>query len=119
MDSVTGVADFRVVDPPRVSPRPVVPSRLELLAMVLFGALAAGIAASYAASQVWPVFFDSKALREVTGLPVLGGVSFQQTEENRSKERRGLLAFASVLGSLIAVFGMLIAMLYALSARAV
>ena len=35
MDSVEGLADFRIVDPPRVAPRPVSPNRLLLLPLVL------------------------------------------------------------------------------------
>ena len=44
MQTVAGVADFRLIDPPRVSPRPVPPDRRTLVLLALVLALAAGIA---------------------------------------------------------------------------
>ena len=54
MEQTTGVADFRVIDPPRVSPKPVAPNRFLLMPVVLALSLAAGIFASFAYSQVFP-----------------------------------------------------------------
>lgn len=111
-----GIGDFRIVDPPRVSSKPS-PNRLLLLPLVLLGALAAGIAASFAASQVWPTFVDSASLREATELPVLGAVSFRDTEESRKTARRGMIGFFSSLGGLVGVYGAVSAILLLLSMR--
>jgi hypothetical protein len=81
-------------------------------------ALAAGIGASFAANKVWPTFIEAASLREVTGLPVLGTISYQRTPERRKAERRQLAGFLSGLGSLIVAFGSVIAFLLFLSARA-
>ena len=43
MDASAGGVDFRLIDPPRVSPRPVSPNRLLLMPLTLLVALAAGL----------------------------------------------------------------------------
>ena len=60
-----GGTQFRVIDPPRVSPQPVPPTRIALLLIAFAAALAAGLVASFAASQVMPTFHDARSLREV------------------------------------------------------
>ena len=111
-----GIGDFRIIDPPRVSSKPS-PDRLLLLPLVLVGALGAGVAASIAASRVWPTFLDGASLREATQLPVLGTISFRNTDQTRKTARRGLIAFLSALGGLIGVYGAATALLLLLSMR--
>ena len=48
----TRLAQFRVIDPPRVSPNPVFPNRTSLLFAVLLVVVAAGVGASFVVSQV-------------------------------------------------------------------
>lgn len=69
LESVAGLADFRLIDPPTVSKTPVAPNRMLLLPIGLIAALGAGIAAAVLMSQLRPVFVDGKSLRETTGLP--------------------------------------------------
>ena len=71
----TGGTQFRIIDPPRVSPQPVAPTRLVLLALALLVALGAGLAASFIANEVMPVFQDARALRELGKRPIVGMVS--------------------------------------------
>ncbi|MBL8472272.1 MAG: chain length-determining protein [Rhodocyclaceae bacterium] len=111
MDATAGVAEFRLIDPPRVSPKPVAPKRLLLLLGVLAGALAAGAGATFVLSQVRPVFHDLSGLREVTGLPVLGGVSMLMTEERLRQRRRGLFRLLSALALLVGAYGSGLALL--------
>lgn len=80
--------DFRLIDPPRVSPRPVSPNRTLLVPLTLAPALGAGLFVAFAASQLRPVFFDVRSLREATGLPLLGRVSKVVDEAVKSNERR-------------------------------
>src|SRR5574343_762928 len=75
LDSTGSVADFRLIDPPRASNTPVAPNRMLLFPGGLVVALAAGLFVAFAASQIRPVFFDAKTLRDATGLQVLGTVS--------------------------------------------
>lgn len=105
MDAAAGVADFRLIDPPRVSPRPVAPNRLLLFPIALIAALAGGFISSFVASQIWPTFVDSNALREATGLPVLGTVSLVMNPKQRKHDRRQLIGFASGVVMLLCSFG--------------
>jgi polysaccharide chain length determinant protein (PEP-CTERM system associated) len=104
MQSVSGMGDFRLVDPPRVSSRPVSPNRLLLFPLALLLALGAGIAAAYIAREVRPAFFDSRSLREATGLPMLGVVSQVVNAPQRIAERRGVYRFVGGVAALFVVY---------------
>ncbi len=117
MDASSGGVAFRLIDPPRVSPKPVSPNRMLLLPLTLVLALAAGLFAPFAASQVRPVFFDSRSLRESTGLPLLGTVSKRVSETEMLKSKKDFRRFVAALALLIAVYGAGIALLFILSIR--
>ncbi len=104
MQSVEGVADFRLVDPPRVSPRPVFPNRLLLFPAALILALAAGLAAAYIARELRPTFADGRALRELTGLRLIGTVSENLSEGERETNRRGVYRFLAAVGALAGLY---------------
>lgn len=118
MEAASGVAEFRLIDPPRVSPQPVAPNRFVLFPLALLGALGAGLLVSLVASQLWPTFLDARSLREATGLPILGSVSMLVDEKRRKKERRGILAFLSAFLALIGSFAGGLLMLALLAGRA-
>ena len=118
LESVAGIADFRVIDPPRASSRPVAPNRLLLLPLGLLIAIAGGFLAALAASQLRPVFFDGKSLRDQTGLPVLGIVSLLPNEGHRLQERASLTRFLVAGAALVTVFAVGIAVLTYISERA-
>ncbi|MFZ2295458.1 MAG: XrtA system polysaccharide chain length determinant, partial [Polaromonas sp.] len=69
LDTAAGVADFRLIDPPRASPTPVAPNRLLLLPLALLAALGAGLAVTFIASQLRAVFYDARSLSAAAGLP--------------------------------------------------
>jgi polysaccharide chain length determinant protein (PEP-CTERM system associated) len=100
----TGGAQFRVIDPPRVSPTPVGPNRLLLLGGVLVVALGVGAFASLAVTQINPTFHDTRALREIAKRPILGMVSMLPSDALRRLRRRNAWLFAGGLGSLFASF---------------
>jgi polysaccharide chain length determinant protein (PEP-CTERM system associated) len=100
-----GVAEFRIIEPPRVSPKPVAPNRLVLLAALLGGSLAAGLAVSFAVSQTHPTFHEGRALREVAGRPLLGMVSTVLNPEIRRRRRQASLMFAGGIGGLLVCYG--------------
>ncbi len=104
MDAATGLADFRIIDPPSVAQNPVAPNRLVLLPAVLAAALGAGLFVSFVFSQVLPTFPDARSLRELTQRPVLGTVSLLQSPRVISKRRRGLFMFASGVAALVGLF---------------
>lgn len=118
LDTAGSMADFRLVDPPRASSKPVAPNRLMLLPLGLLLALGGGLFAAFAASQIRPVFFDSKTLREATDLPVLGMVSLIPNEARRLKERSSLQRFLLATSGLVLAYGIGLGFLTFLSQRA-
>ena len=105
LDSTGSIADFRLIDPPRAGGTPVAPNRLLLLPGGLLLALAAGLFAAFAASQIRPVFFDGKTLRDVTGLQVLGTVALVPNETRQRKEKRSMRRFLIALAGLLLTYG--------------
>ena len=106
LESAAGLADFRLIDPPRVSPQPVSPNRLMLLPLALLAAVAAGLFTAFAASQIRPVFLDANDLRSRTGLPLLGMVSVVMADADRRRERADRLRFFGAAGGLVLAFGL-------------
>lgn len=104
LDSAAGVADFRLIDPPRASPKPVAPNRVLLLPLVLLVAIAAGAAISFAISQLRPVFYDPRSLTDVVGLPLLGTVSLIVSDADLTAKRTDIKKFAGASGALVLVF---------------
>lgn len=104
LESASGVADFRLIDPPRVSPKPVSPNRLLLVPLALVAALAAGLATSFAASQLRPVFYKGSELRQKFGLPLLGVVSMVTSDLQSRRERADKTRFVAASGTLLGLF---------------
>jgi len=115
LDTASGVTEFKLIDPPRVSPRPVAPNRLLLFPAACLLAAALGLAVAFAAAQLRPTFADGNELRLKTGLPLLGSVTLLLSEQERKRERNGLLRFAGASGGLVVflVSGLLVMMLMA------
>ena len=111
MDATAGVADFRVIDPPIVAPKPVAPNRLLLLAGALVGALAAGIAASFLLSQIFPTVRDARRLRELAGRPILGTITMLANPAVVRRRRWNNWLFAGGVGTLVALYGLAIGVL--------
>jgi hypothetical protein len=99
-----GGTQFRVVDPPRVAPQPVPPTRMALLGMALAAALVAGLLASFAANELMPIFHDSRSLSVVSKRPMLGMVTMLQSETLSKLRRRNAFYFAGGLTGLFAAF---------------
>jgi len=111
MDVSTSIAEFRVIDPPRVSPRPIAPNRPLLFGLALLGALGAGIFAAIAAHQIRPAFSDALSLGQATGFPVIGAVSLRMSETLSRSERRSLAGFITAALALVGAYGAAIAFL--------
>lgn len=104
MEDRSGLADFRLIDPPRVSAQPVWPNRMLLLPLALLAALAAGLLTAFAASQLRPVFLDAETLRAKTELPLLGVVTRVKSAFDERVARTNMLRFATASGGLVGVF---------------
>ena len=104
LDVASGVADFRLIDPPRVAPKPVSPNRPLLLPLVLMASLGLGLFFAFAASQMRPTFAHGEDLRKVTGMPLLGVVTMLTTDEDRRRDRVSLFRFVAASGGLVGLF---------------
>ena len=104
VDTSVETVRFRTLDPPKVPEKPSDPNRVLLAASIFGGSLVAGMGLAFLISMIRPVFGDRRQLAETTGLQVLGSVDMVWTDSQRSKSRRGNLAFGATLLGLIAAF---------------
>ncbi len=109
VDASSHLAEFRLIDPPRVSPRPVFPNRAALLVLVLLAAVGVGLGTAFAISQINPVVYGSRQLRELTQRPVLGVVSLRMSPDVLRMQRRDNLLWVGALSTLIAGYGLCLA----------
>jgi polysaccharide chain length determinant protein (PEP-CTERM system associated) len=104
LEAKTGVADFRVIDPPRVSPTPVAPNRKILALLAMLASLGAGLGASYLFSVLHPTLRDTRTLKRLSQRPVLGTVSLIANDAVLAARRRSRLAFFGALSGLAATY---------------
>jgi polysaccharide chain length determinant protein (PEP-CTERM system associated) len=109
--SDAGGTQFRVIDPPRVSPNPVPPTRIALLGIVFVAAMGAGLLASFAANEIMPTFHDARSLRKATQRPILGMVTMLPSKVLSRMKQRDAFLFAGGLGGLLASFMAMLALL--------
>lgn len=105
----TGSTQFRVIDPPRASLRPIFPNRQTLALFVLLVALTAGAAAAFLMVQMVPTIDNPGLLRNATQRPFLGSITLLANDDTLRQARGARLGFGSALGSLILVGGAWIA----------
>ena len=104
LDVASGVAEFRLIDPPRVAPKPVSPNRLLLLPGVLVVSMGLGLFAAFVGSQLRPTFSSAEELRQQTGLPLLGVVTLLVGDDDRRRDRVSHFRFVAASGGLVALF---------------
>ncbi len=117
LEVASGVADFRLIDPPRVSPEPVSPNRLLLMALALAATVLSGLFFAFAASQLRPVFHNASDLRDQFELPVLGVVSRMASEADKRHEKVDLMRFLFGSGSLVGVFTTVLIVMSVMAAK--
>jgi polysaccharide chain length determinant protein (PEP-CTERM system associated) len=105
MEQTANIADFRIIDPPRVSPKPVAPNRMLLLGAVVALSLGAGIVTSLGYSQLFPTFHTTRGLRRVLDRPVLGALTLQEVGSSKRRRHMGVAAFIGGLAGLFALYG--------------
>ena len=105
LSSATDMLTFRVIDPPTAPPVPSGPNRLRLFSLVFLGALGAGLASAFLMSQLRPTFLSQASLREATGLPILGSISMNWTEQQTVRRKRRLYALGAAVAVLLSIYG--------------
>ena len=103
--SATDQVEFRVLNPPRAGIEPVAPKRLLLLAGVLIAAMGGGAALGWLLAQLQPVISSARALRELSGLPVLGTVDRFADARFVRQRRAAILAFSTATAGLVLLIG--------------
>jgi polysaccharide chain length determinant protein (PEP-CTERM system associated) len=104
----TDAVQVKVIDPPSQPTVPVAPNRPLLLTMILIVAIAAGVGAAFAKSQLQMTFPTQGRLEQATGLPVLGSVSQTFTPAARARQKQRLKWFAGAGSALAAGYAVLI-----------
>ena len=105
LSSATDMLTFRVIDPPTAPDTPTGPHRLRLFSLVFAGALLAGLGAAFLMSQFRPTFLNQTKLREVAGVPVIGAITMNWTEEQKVRRKRRLYAVGAAVLVLFGVYG--------------
>jgi len=99
MDESDQLADFRVVEPPHVTPKAVFPDRTALSMLFMLASLGAGIGLAYALSLIHPTFSTPKQLETATRRPVIGMISSVTTPSivaaRRADLKRIVIAMAA------------------------
>ncbi|THC41667.1 XrtA system polysaccharide chain length determinant [Massilia sp. Mn16-1_5] len=113
LSSATDMLTFRVVEPPMAATKPSGPNRVALFSGVFFLALAAGLIGAFLLSQVRPTFLSHAALREVTGVPVLGSINMHWTEGQKAMRKRRLLGVGAAVLLLVGAYGVGVATMLA------
>ncbi len=112
LSSATDMLTFRVIDPPTVPSTPAGPHRPRLFSIVFAMALMVGLGVALLMSQIRPTFMTQSSLREVTGLPILGSISMNWTEEQKVNRTKRMYAFSAALIALFGLYGGVIAILF-------
>ncbi|MEP7316708.1 MAG: GNVR domain-containing protein, partial [Sphingomicrobium sp.] len=111
LDKSSQLAEFRVVDPPRVSTFPVFPGRWQLSLIAIVLSLCAGIAAVLMAEVLRPTVDEVASLRDLSGRPVLGSVTLLLSADDRRHRRHNGFMFMAAFAVLIALQGLWVAWL--------
>jgi polysaccharide chain length determinant protein (PEP-CTERM system associated) len=105
METNTDSVQFRVIDPPTTSLRPVSPNRPLLLSMVLIVGVITGIAVAFLLSQIHSTYLTVQRLREEFALPVVGSISAVLLPEARRQRMTEAVTFAACFGGLLIAYG--------------
>lgn len=101
VNATNQLADFRVIEPPRVAPRPVLPNRLMMLPLLLIAAVAGGLGVAFQLTRVLPTFQSIKSIRDVIPRPVLGSISLVSNPAQVQRERLRNLVFGLCIATLV------------------
>jgi len=102
LDESSQLAEFRMVEPPKVSQKPIFPSQFHLALMAMVGSIAVGVAAAVAIEYMRPTVQDVKSLRRVTDRPVLGKISTVASPANVLSSRHEAVRFGIAACALLA-----------------
>lgn len=111
IDESSHLADFRIVEPPRVAPQAVFPSRKVLGVLSMFASLLLAGAAVFGLGRLRPTVDSVVSMHNLSSRPVLGSVSLLRSPEQQSRRRRDVYRFASVMGLFVVAHVVWVAMI--------
>lgn len=97
LTSATNMMTFRVIEPPLVPAKASGPNRLGLFSAVFGAALLAGVIGAFLMAQVRPTFLSQAALRETTGVAILGSINMHWTGNQMAMRKRRLLGLGAAI----------------------
>ena len=103
LDQGSQLAEFRVIDPARVSNSPVFPGRLHLMLAGLLASLVIGVFVAMARDLVTPTIDDTTSLHALVDRPVVGSVSLALSPQERERRRVEKLRFGAATLALVLV----------------
>ena len=92
---------FKTLDPSKIAREPSSPKRALLVFGTLFMGLVVGVVIAFLLSQIYSTFSSESKLRETYGFPVLGSVSVISTDEDIKRQKKSLMVFFLLFGSLV------------------
>lgn len=95
---------FRIIEPAARPLIPTGPKRGLYMTAALLGALGAGLALAIGLGQLKPVFLSRAMLRDITGLPVLGTITFLEPHAKHGFLRRQPLLVGAAFGGLVVAY---------------
>jgi polysaccharide chain length determinant protein (PEP-CTERM system associated) len=98
MDESDQLADFRVIEPPHVTPKAVFPDRTALAMLFMLASLGIGLALAYGLSLVYPTFSSPTQLEAVSKRPVIGIISSVTTSRIVATRRTDMQRVLIVMG---------------------
>jgi polysaccharide chain length determinant protein (PEP-CTERM system associated) len=101
MDERSQLAEFRIIDPARVSSKPVFPGRKHLTAISALAALALGLLVALLREFLQPTVNDVGTLRSLVNRPVIGSVSMVVTPTMLRSQRRSSRRFVAAATTLL------------------
>jgi polysaccharide chain length determinant protein (PEP-CTERM system associated) len=117
VDKTNATGAFRVIDPPQVPLRPKSPKRGLLMTIVLFLAIAGGLAVAFLLSQIRPTFNDERKLSEISGVRVLGTVPMVWNDSQKARRHLKLVSLLFSLASLLSAYAAIMTMLMLTTSR--
>jgi len=104
VDADARLAEFRVIEPARLYPKPVFPNRGVLVPLALLVSLGVGAGACLWVVRLLPTVRSARDLRHIGGRPVLGSISVLVDDATLARESRLNMLFATSVGGLILLY---------------
>jgi len=105
LDEASQMADYRLIEPPRVSKSASFPSRLHLALAAAVLSLVVGILATVLVEQTWPRVHTVGALQRLSKDRFIGSISSLVTAEAALGARTATMRFAAAVGVMLVLQG--------------